>query len=204
MTAKLSRHPTIHPTAIVNGCELGAWTEVGAHTMLSSVVMGDYSYIVEYGDVVWTNIGKFCSIARDVRINPGNHPTWRVSQHHFSYRAASYDMSLDDEEFFQWRRQHMVTIGHDVWIGHGVTILPGVTIGHGAVIGAGAVVSKNVPNYTMMGGVPAQIIKRRFTEEQEERLLALAFWDWRHQEITDRLFDIRHLPIDAFLDKYLP
>jgi Acetyltransferase (isoleucine patch superfamily) len=113
-------------------------------------------------------------------------------------------MGPDDEAFFQWRRNHMVTIGHDVWIGHGVTILPGVTIGHGAVVGAGAVVSKDVPNYTIVGGVPAQIIKRRFTEEQEERLLALAFWDWGHQEIAGRLDDIRQLPIDAFLDKYLP
>ena len=94
--------------------------------------------------MVWaTEIGKFVNIAAAVRINATNHPTWRATLHHFTYRAGDYFEGEENETaFFDWRRQNKVTIGHDVWIGHGATILPGVTVGNGAVIGAGAVVAE--------------------------------------------------------------
>lgn len=198
----LSEAPNIHPDASVLNCELGVWTEVGALTEMRESRMDDYSYIVQEGDVVWTTIGKFCSIARRVRINPGNHATWRASQHHFTYRAAAYDLGDDDSDFFQWRKDDWVTIGHDVWIGHNVTVLAGVTIGTGAIVAAGAVVSKDVPPYTIVGGVPAKPIKRRFTEAQEDALLEIAWWDWNHAQLKERLPDFRSLPIDAFIEKY--
>jgi len=95
-----------------------------------------------------------------------------------------------------------VTIGHDVWIGHGVTVLPGVSIGTGAVIGAGAVVSKDVDPYTIVGGVPAKPLKRRFTVAQGDALQQIAWWDWSHDQLRVRLPDIRRLDIDAFIEKY--
>jgi hypothetical protein len=152
--------------------------------------------------VVWSTIGKFCSIAEGARINPGNHATWRATQHHFTYRAAQFGLGEDDEAFFQWRRDHWVTIGHDVWIGHGVTILPGVTVGTGAVIGAGAVVSKDVEPYEIVGGVPARHLKWRFTPPQDEALQLIAWWDWDHAALKAALHDIRALDIDAFIEKY--
>ncbi|NNU80346.1 chloramphenicol acetyltransferase [Halovulum dunhuangense] len=198
----LSDIPTIHDTATVIDSTLGRYTEVGAHVTLREVGFGDYSYIVKGGNVVWSTIGKFCSIAEGARINPGNHATWRASQHHFTYRSAQYGMGPDDADFFQWRRDHWVSIGHDVWIGHGVTILAGVTVGTGAVIGAGAVVSRDVAPYTIVGGVPAREIRRRFSETQAEALLAIAWWDWSHEALRAALPDIRDLPIDAFIEKY--
>ncbi len=198
----LSSAPNIHPEALVLNCELGQWTEVGARTEMRESEMGDYSYVVQGGDIVWTTIGKFCSIARNVRLNPGNHPTWRASQHHFTYRAAAYDLGGDDAEFFEWRKKDWVTIGNDVWIGHGVTVLAGVTIGTGAVIAAGAVVSKDVAPYTIAGGVAAKELKRRFTEIQAEALQELAWWDWDRSTLKARLPDFRSLSIDAFIEKY--
>ncbi|MEP0233337.1 chloramphenicol acetyltransferase [Roseibium sp.] len=198
----LTSAPNIHPDAIVLDSELGVWTEVGAHTEMRQSQMGDYSYIVQGGDVVWSTIGRFCSIARNVRLNPGNHPTWRASQHHFSYRAAAYDLGDNDDSFFEWRKKDWVTLGHDVWIGHGATVLAGVTVGTGAIVAAGAVVSKDVEPYTIVGGVAAKEIKRRFSAEQSDALQAIAWWDWDHFILKARLPDFRVLSIDAFIEKY--
>ena len=95
--SRLSETPTVHETATVVDCTLGRWTEVKARVSLREVAFGDYSYIVSDSSAVWATVGKFCSIARRVRINPGNHATWRASQHHFTCRAAAYDLGEDDD-----------------------------------------------------------------------------------------------------------
>jgi len=127
---RLGPAPLIDPTARVERCGLGRYTEVGARTTLIETELGDYSYIVNDSDVIYSRIGKFCSIAAHVRINPGDHPMWRVSQSHFTYRASAYLAGEQDEaEFLDWRRSRAVSIGHDVWIGHGAIILAGRTVG---------------------------------------------------------------------------
>ncbi|MGL4286402.1 MAG: chloramphenicol acetyltransferase [Phreatobacter sp.] len=200
---KLGLEPSIHPDAIVRSSRFGAYTEVGARTVISETVMGDYSYIVQDGQIDMSTIGKFCSIASHVRINPGNHPTERASQSHFLYRASRYfEGEADEAGFFDWRRSHAVTIGHDVWIGHGGVVLAGRTVGTGAVVAAGAIVTRDVAPYTIVGGNPARVIRRRFDERIAERLQALAWWDWSHERLRLALPDFRMLAIEAFLDKY--
>ena len=133
----LGLEPARDPSARVVDCRLGHYTEVGARTRLTETILDDYSYIGQDCEVIYTTIGKFCSIAASVRINPGNHPMERASQAHFTYRARAYWPEESDEPaFFDRRRASPVAIGHDVWIGHGVVVLPGRTIGTGAVVGA--------------------------------------------------------------------
>ncbi len=200
---QLGETPLIDPTAQVRASTLGRYTEVGPRTKLLEVEMGDYSYVVNDSDIAYARIGKFCSIAAMTRLNPGNHPTWRASQSHFLYRASAYFPGEEDEtDFFQWRRDQQLTMGHDVWIGHGAVVLAGRSIGTGAVVAAGAVVSKDVPAYAIVAGVPARLVKWRFPEEIATRLQALGWWDWTHAQLRAALPDFRNLPIEAFLEKY--
>jgi phosphonate metabolism protein (transferase hexapeptide repeat family) len=200
---KLSQTPLIHPTASVSDCTIGRYTEIAERCRISEAEIGDYSYIMEDGSVWCATIGKFANIASSVRINATNHPVWRATLHHFTYRAGDYWPDADrEEDFFTWRRQHRVVIGHDVWIGHGATVLPGVTIGDGAVIGSGAVVTKDVEPYTIVGGVAAKTIRERFPREIAARMQALAWWDWDHDRLRLALDDFRKLDAEAFLARH--
>ena len=199
----LGLEPRIDPTARVNKSVLGPYTSIGPRTSLGETTFGDYSYVVNDCSIMYAEIGKFCSIAAQTRINPGNHPMWRAALHHFTYRSTSYGFSVeDDHEFFDWRRAHKVVLGNDVWIGHGSVILPGVKIGTGAAIGAGAVVSKDVPPFAIMGGVPAKLIRYRFEEHVQQQLLELAWWDWPREKLEVALPDMRVLSAEDFVAKY--
>jgi len=198
---KLSEKPTLHETARIRRSRLGAWTAVGPHSSLTDSTFGDYSYVTDSVGVIWSDIGKFCSIASHTRINPGNHPTWRVTQHHSTYRRVQYGFdAAEDAEFFAWRESHRCRIGHDVWIGHGVVVLPGVSIGNGAVIGAGAVVSRDIPAYAIAVGVPARVVKYRFAPDVIERLHAISWWNWDRATLEARFYDLCDMP--SFLEKY--
>jgi serine acetyltransferase len=95
-----------------------------------------------------------------------------------------------------------VKIGHDTWIGHAAIIMKGVTIGDGAVVASHAVVTKDVPPYAIVGGVPAKFIKWRHSEVVAQRLISLAWWNWDHETLRTALRDFKGLSAEAFLEKY--
>ena len=161
----------------------------------------DYSYAAGDASIIYAEVGKFCSIASHARINPGNHPMDRVTQHHMTYRRVEYGFdSTDDVEFFKWRRDHRCVIGHDVWLGHAVVVMPGVTIGTGAVVGSQAVVTKDVAPYQVVAGVPARPIRMRFSDDVIAKLLSIQWWNWDRCTLKERFNDLRDVP--AFIAKY--
>ncbi|MGU3398199.1 DapH/DapD/GlmU-related protein [Brucellaceae bacterium D45D] len=195
--------PRIHSTAQLKSVKLGRYAEIGERVILREVTVGDFSYFERNGEGIYAQIGKFCSIAANVRINALEHPMERLTTHKISYRPNEYFRYLGvDADFRSRRQQNKVIIGHDVWIGHGAVITPGVTIGHGAVIGANAVVTKDVAPYCIVGGVPAHLIRKRFDDAIIERLLALCWWDWPVEKLYEVIPDIQTLSIDAFLEKW--
>ncbi len=197
----LGEKPRLSPTATIRDCRIGSFTAVGSHTSMRESSMDDYSYITSHCSCVWTKIGKYCSIASHTRINPGNHPVWRVTTSHATYRRRQYGWdTVDDDEFFDWRKAHHCTIGHDVWIGHGVVVTAGAAIGTGACIGAGAVVTRDIPPYAIAVGVPAKVIKYRFDEKTIEKLQEIAFWDWSHEQVRENFRDLLDVP--SFIEKY--
>lgn len=156
------------------------WLNAVAHD--PRITVGEYTYFSRHMSIgLWSpeervEIGKFCSIAKDVVIfGGGEHILSYATTFPFKWMSASF--GADDRHKDDYTKGP-TTIANDVWIGYGATILSGVKIGNGAVIGAQAVVTKNVPDYAIVAGNPAKIIRHRFQPETIDRLLALRWWEW--------------------------
>lgn len=142
-------------------------------------------------------IGKFCSIACGAKFlfNSANHALGSLSTYPFPLFWEEW--GLDKGRVAEaWDNKGDILIGSDVWIGYEAVILAGVTIGDGAVIAARAVVTKDVPPYTIVGGVPAKAIRRRFPEETIQRLLELRWWDWPRERIARNIGAIQSGEVD--------
>ncbi|MEQ1938651.1 DapH/DapD/GlmU-related protein [Mesorhizobium sp. CN5-321] len=195
--------PRIHPTAELKSCRLGRYASIAERVILREVSVGDFSYFERHSEAAYASIGRFCSIAANTRINALEHPLERLTTHKVGYRPNEYFRGIGvDAGFLERRRGRPVTIGHDVWIGHGAVILPGVTVGNGAVIGANAVVRRDVPAFTVVAGVPAKPLRRRFAPETAARIEALAWWNWPPETIARAVPDMQSMTIEAFLDRW--
>ncbi|WP_171131708.1 MULTISPECIES: chloramphenicol acetyltransferase [unclassified Ruegeria] len=195
--------PFIHPDCQITDSQFGEYVEIGAGSRVANTTFGDYSYCDRTCDIANAQIGKFSNIASFTRIGATDHPMEKASLHHFHYRSADYwDDVEHDADWFAHRASRTAFVGHDTWIGHGAIIKPEVTIGHGAVVASGAIVTKDVAPYTIVAGVTAQPIRRRFSEPVAERMMALAWWDWDNGKLRAALPDFRALSAEAFLEKY--
>jgi acetyltransferase-like isoleucine patch superfamily enzyme len=183
--------------SFLKNCSVGIYNTISDNVTLLDVTMGDFTY-VSYNTVIkHASIGKFCSIGPNCSIGLGVHPIREVVSTHpiFYSTLKQAQICFADKNYFD--EYVRVDIGHDVWIGENVTIVDGVSIGNGAVIAAGSVVAKDVASYAVMGGVPATIIRFRFTDEQISELLELKWWD-RSVESLELNFESFH-NIDSFL-----
>lgn len=172
-----AKHPTgtFDLTSQIVGCDFEKYVVIFDNTILCNSKIDSYTYIQKYSTVFNAEIGKFCSIATGVSISPGSHNTNRVSTHP-SFFDNSTPLPLvfaEEKEIVSIKR---TKIGDDVWIGERAILLDGINIGIGAVVAAGAVVTKDVAPYTIVGGVPAKEIKKRFSENEIEQLLASKWW----------------------------
>lgn len=178
-----------------------------------SIIVGDYTYYDDFEDVSnfeknvryhfdfigdKLRIGKFCMIASDVEfiMNGANHLTSALSAYPFAIFGGDWANAMEGQAY---PSKGDTSVGNDVWIGYKATIMPGITIGDGAVIAAHAVVTKDVAPYSVVGGNPAQLIKKRFSEEQISCLLELQWWHWDIQKITDNLSLLMQAKVEALV-----
>ena len=148
-----------------------------------------YHYPVNHERLV---IGKFCSIACGAKFmfNSANHSLKSLASYPFPIFFEEWDMDCESVTG-AWDRKGDIIIGNDVWIGYEALIMAGVSIGDGAVIGSRAVVTKDVPPYTIVGQVPARVIRKRFPEEVIAALLEMKWWDWPEDQIKTHILDIQ-------------
>lgn len=169
--------------------------KIYGRSRITNSKMGRYCYAVD-AEIRNAELGNFCSIAPGVRIGGlGTHPLNFISTHPAFYSTRGQAGASFAAKTVFPEESKRVTIHNDVWIGAHVLILDGVSIGNGAVIAAGAVVVKNVPPYAIVGGVPARLIRYRFTNEIMAVLEDLAWWDLPDEKLRDIAF-ILGRPVD--------
>lgn len=159
---------------------LGRKVAINRRSYVNDSQIGDFSYVGINATIGFSKIGKFCSIAHNVYIGGFDHEYTKVTtmpMFRFKQMAAGGRPEPAYTEFCH--------VGNDVWISAGAQILHKASIGDGAIVGAGAVVTKNVPPYAIVAGVPARIIKYRFSPEMIERLLKVRWWDWPKEVIDE-------------------
>lgn len=181
--------------AALRDCKIDRTSKIGSGSNCIQMEMGKYSYMGEKNSVFNTKIGSFCSIASYCSIGGGTHPFNLISTSPVFYggrnifrKNFSKDNSIDHKK---------VIIGNDVWIGESVFIKEGIIIGDGAIIGAHSVVTHNVPPYSIMAGVPARIIRKRFEKKVCEVMLNSEWWNWSDEELSK----IKSYEISSFIDE---
>lgn len=187
---QLQEHFAIGKNVTLRKCHLGDYTRIANYAAVNNTSIGDYSAIGRYSKITHSEIGKFCAISWDCSINAISHP-----YDHLSISAFAYVPYVGGFVEKRVQTHQKVIIKNDVWIGANSVIMPGVTIGNGAIIGAGAVVTKDVPDYAIVVGVPAKILRYRFDETMIATLLELKWWD-QERDVLQQNIELWQRPLD--------
>ena len=174
--------------------------KVYGQVQITDSVVGDYSYVGRYSRVIHADVGKFCSIAGGVILGMGTHTLDKLSTSPiFTERHNSIGQQWTDIQTNNPYKK--VTIGNDVWIGTRAMIMGGVTIGDGAVIGAGAIVTKDVPPYAIVAGVPARIIRYRFPDNIIDKLKSINWWNYSATILKENVVLFQSANIEEVVEK---
>lgn len=163
--------------ARAKNCRFGACNTIYDHATLDGVSLGDFSYVGKASLLSHTNVGKFACIGPEVICGPGRHPSSVFVSNHPIFYSPLRQAQLTFAPKSAFEEFKTVRIGNDVWIGARAIILDGVSIGDGAIVGAGAVVTRDVPDYAVVGGVPAKVLRYRFAPEEIDFLSGFRWWD---------------------------
>lgn len=187
--------------SIINDIKVGKYNTIYDGVVLNGVELGDFTYIASNTSISNTKIGKFCSIGPDCRISLPKHPSSIfVSTHPIFFSTLKQSqISFSDKNYFDEFGKPII-IGNDVWIGANVIIINGIKVGDGAIIGAGSVVTKDVPPYSIVGGVPAKIIRYRFEKEEIKKLLQIKWWEWDIEKIKENY--LKFHDVKNFINEY--
>jgi len=171
------KHLRISYGTTIRNSQFGRYNWLGKDNLILNSTINDHSYVAGHSLIRNCSIGKYCSIAQYVQISPGNHPTSGfVSTHPSTYsRPAFHSKKYLTKNYFAHHEQ--VEIGNDVWIGTNVVVTGGVKIGDGVIVAANSVVSRDVPDFEIVGGSPAKFIRKRFSDEQVGKLKKIRWWD---------------------------
>lgn len=181
------------------------YTHILKGAKLKNVQVGKYSRVGENCQITNAVIKNFTAIAKDSIIGLGQHPTNYLTSHSIFYKKGNWGWHDDWIAPIDFIENKRITIGNDVWIGRRCMVMDGVTIGNGAIVAAGAIVTKDVPPYAVVGGVPAKVIKFKFPEEIINRLETIQWWNLSDEEIT-RVIDLFHtsnITLEV-INKYFP
>ena len=187
INCKLDNNIIIGENSFVRNTILEKYTQINRSNIIESTNIGAYSYTGMNTVIKHASIGKFCSISWGVSISGGIHNYNLISPHPFIH-LKSFGLVESGEEI----EKKKIIIGNDVWIGANATILPGIEIGNGAIIGAGSVVTKNVPDYAIAVGNPANVIKYRFCDEKIKLLKELCWWELPENIIKENIELFKH------------
>lgn len=170
-------------SSFTRDCLIGKGSHIFSDCVINHVNIGDYTYISRNSLVQNCSIGNYCSIANDVVLGLGKHPIDRYSTSPLFYKMNNplkLKISKEDLDFQEY--DHIV-VGNDVWIGTKAIIMDGVNVGNGAIVAAGAVVTKDVPAYSIVAGVPARVIKQRFSDGVIQKLESSKWWEMNPQDV---------------------
>ncbi len=167
-------------------------THILSNSILNNSQIASYSYIGRNCIIQNATIGKFCSVANDVFIGLGKHPSNLISTSTLFYKSKNtLDLRLVEEDL-DFQEYAEIVIGNDVWIGARAILMDGIKVGHGAIIAANSVVTHDIPPYAIVAGVPAKIIKYRFSEDKITKLLKKKWWNWSFDMIKLKLKELNN------------